>query len=396
MGASIRTAIVMSRLPRLVPPDAPWLFGLRAGLRRVRDRGQLLLIGEGTAGCEFVRRGAELLNVNHERVSPLSGSPEPEQCSPLDPTDAIPERDRTLAAADELLVLGLRNNGHWHRLLRDRLRTGAGGVTLVDLPNLEGTAARDELASLGAAVWKPTSVESGPLSGVHAGLSALSEDIVELVPFPAADGWVSLSHTTRGCPGPWPEQSPENYLDSLLLTRSDADHSPVGTLERILQQQRLVASARTARGGIRVISFTASPLSHLPELRQFRPHRGRWDFEPFGLCIRRSWLEERGTRPVIYGDDALWHGLDTKDRSFFQLAQSKPAAAGETISDEQQAAGIDWTVEREWRHIDDLDLSPLPRECGLVFVPNYAAARRIAAVSPWPITLWPDPLFEVG
>ena len=396
MGASIRTAIVMSRLPRLVSPDAPWLLGLRAGLRRVRGRGQLLLIGEGTAGCDFVRRGAELLNVNHERVSPSSGSPEPEQYLSLDPTDAIPERDRTLAAADELLVLGLRSNGHWHRLLRDRLRTGVGGVTLVDLPGLEGTTVRDELASLGATVWKPTPGETGPLSGIHAGAATLSEDIVELVPFPTADGWVSLSHTTRGCPGPWPEQSPEDYLDSLLLSRSDADHSPVGTLKLILQQQRLIASERTARGGIRVVSFTASPLSHLPELRRFRHHRGRWDFEPFGLCIRRSWLEERGARPVIYGDDALWHGLDTKDRSFFQLAQSKPAAAGETISDEQQAAGIDWTVEREWRHIGDLDLSPLPRECGLVFVPNYATARRIAAVSPWPITLWPDPMVEVG
>ena len=397
MGASIRTAIVMSRLPRLVPPDAPWLLGVRAGLRRVRDRGQLLLIGTGTAGCEFVRRGAELLDLNHERVSPSSGSTEPEQCSSLDPTIAIPERDRTLAAAaDELLVLGLRSNGHWHRLLRDRLRTGAGGVTLVDLPNLEGATVRDELASLGAAVWKPTSVETGPLSSVPVRVATLSEDILELVPFLAADGWVSLSHTTRGCPGPWPEQSPEDYLDSLLLSRSDADHSPVGTLERILQQQRLIASARTAREGVRVVSFTASPLSLLPELRRFRPHRSRWDFEPFGLCLRRSWLEERGARPVIYGDEVTWRDLNTNDRPFFQLAQSQPRAPAEAAAEEQMPAHIDWTIEREWRHIGDLDLSQLPRECGLIFVPNYATARRIATVSSWPITLWPDPAVEVG
>ena len=59
-------------------------------------------------------------------------------------------------------------------------------------------------------------------------------------------------------------------------------------------------------------------------------------------------------------------------------------------------AHIDWTIEREWRHIGDLDLSQLPRECGLIFVPNYATARHIATVSSWPITLWPDPAVEVG
>ena len=396
MGASIRTAIVMSRLPRLVPPDAPWLLGLRACLRRVRDGGQQLLIGEGTAGCEFIRRGAELWNVNHERVSPSSGISDSERRSAIDLADEIPERDRTLAAADELLVLGLRSNGHWHRLLRDRLRSGAGGVTLVDLPDLEGTTVRDELVSLGAAVWKPASVETEPLSGVPIRAATLSEDIVELVPFPAADGWVSLSHTTRGCPGPWPEQSPEDYLDSLLLSRRDADHSPVGTLERILQQQRLIASARTAREGVRVVSFTASPLSHLPNLRRFRPHRSRWDFEPFGLCLRRSWLEERGARPVIYGDEVTWRDLDTNDRPFFQLAHSRPSVSAEATAEEQISAQIDWTIEREWRHIGDLDLSQLPRECGLVFVPNYATARRIASVSSWPVTLWPDPTVEVG
>lgn len=396
MGASIRTAIVMSRLPRIVPPDAPWLLGLRAGLRRVRDRGQLLLIGAGTAGCEFVQRGAELLDVNREHVSPLSDVSGAEQRSSLDQKDEIPERDRTLAAANELLVLSLRSNGHWHRLLRDRLRTGAGGVTLVDLPDLEGAKVRDELASLGAAVWKPTSVETGPLSSVPVRMAILSEDIIELVPFPAADDWVSLSHTTRGCPGPWPEQSPEDYFDSLLLSRRDADHSPVGTLERILQQQRLIASARTAREGVRVVSFTDSPLSHLPELRRFRPHRSRWDFEPFGLCLRRSWLEERGARPVIYGDEVTWRDLNTNDRPFFQLAHSRPTVSADATAEEQMPTAIDWTIEREWRHIGDLDLSHLPRECGLVFVPNYATARRIATVSSWPVTLWPDPAIEVG
>ena len=155
-------------------------------------------------------------------------------------------------------------------------------------------------------------------------------------------------------------------------------------------QRRLVASLRTARGGCRVVSFTASPLSRLPDLRRFRRHRGRWDFEPFGLCIRQEWMTKRGARPVLYGDDSTWQSLSKSDRPFFQ-----PAHSGSSSSEDADAR-IDWTVEREWRHMGDLDLRQLSREDALVFVPNFAAARRLSAVSPWPITLWPDPVIEVG
>ena len=398
MSSNIRTAIVMSRLPRLALPDAPWLCGLRAALRRVRDRGDRLLVGEGTAGCDFVRRGAELLGLNWEAAG--SSSIHAAQVEDaISDRDGIPARDRALAdAADELLVLSVRDNGHWHRLLRDRFNSGRGGVTLVDVAEPEVSAARDELLLLGAVSWRPDLAETLPLPSMSAGSAAIetephaerADSVVELVPFPDADGWTFLSHTTRACPGPWPEQVMDDYLDSLLPSRGDADHSPVGTLERILIQRRLIASVRTARGGSRVVSLTASPLSQLPELRRFRRHRGRWDFEPFGLCVRQEWLMQRGARPVLYGDETAWQNLRESDRPFFQ-----PAHSGGSTSEDADA-GIDWTVEREWRHVGDLDLSGLSREDALVFVPNFAAARRLSAVSPWPITLWPDPTIEVG
>ena len=398
MTSNIRTAIVMSRLPRLALPDAPWLLGLRAALRRVRDRGDTLLVGEGTAGGDFVRRGAELLGLDWEVASTSDGQAAHTDDA-MPENERIPDRDRALAeTADELLVLSVRDNGHWHRLLRDRLKTGRGGVTLVDLVEFEGPLARVELLSLGAALWKPDPVQTLPLVVSCAEATAdeakpttqHSDSVVELVPFPDADGWTYLSHTTRACPGPWPEQPLDDYLDSLLQSRSDADHSPVGTLERILIQRRLIASVRTARGGSRVVSFTASPLSRLPELRRFRRHRGRWDFESFGLCIRQEWLMKRGARPVLYGDETAWQNLSESDRPFFQ-----PAHSGHSSSEDADA-GIDWTVEREWRHVGELDLSQLAHDDALVFVPNFAAARCLSAVSPWPITLWPDPTIEMG
>lgn len=409
METRLSTAIVMSRRPRLVVPNAPWLLGLRACLRRIRDRGERLLIGDATAGCEFVRRGAQLLNLDHTQLrrGEHSVADQLEPSHSINVSVEIPERDRLLAiAAGELLVLEVRSNGHWHRLLSDRLKAGRGGVTLVDVPALEGEVVRRELLSLGAVRWAPGHSETESLwderndviasHHKHASPNAdLSPAIVELVPFPSADGWVSLSHTTRGCPGPWPEQSHEDYFDSLLCSHRDADHSALGTLERILRQRRLIASTRTARGGVRVVSFTASPLSQLPELRRFRRHRGRWDFEPYGLCIHQSWLKERGVRPVVYGNEANWRDLNEHDQSYFQLAHSLAVGANETDAEHESAAGIDWTVEREWRHIGHLDLRELPRESGLVFVRNYAAAKRVSIVSPWPVTLWPDPMVEV-
>ena len=398
MSSNIRAAIVMSRLPRLTRPDAPWLHGLRAALRQMRDRGDRLLMGEGTAGGDFVRRGAELLGLDREVVSRSAGQAALIEEATSD-RDGIPDRDRVLAdVADELFVLSIRDNGHWHRLLRERLRAGRGGVTLVDPSESEGCVARDELLLLGATLWKPN-----PHKG-HSCLASLVESaaksaephvqriasVVELVPFPDADEWVSLSHTTRACPGPWPEQPMDDYLDSLLQSRDDADHSPAGTLERILVQRRLIASVRTARGGQRVVSFTASPLSRLPELRRFRRHRSRWDFEPFGLCIRQECLMQRGARPVFYGDESSWQNMGESERPFFQ-----PAHSGRSSSEDADAV-IDWTVEREWRHVGDFDLSQLAREDALVFVPNFATARRLSAVSPWPITLWPDPTIETG
>ena len=119
---------------------------------------------------------------------------------------------------------------------------------------------------------------------------------------------------------------------------------------------------------------------------------------PFPAILARTMASsrhERGVRPVVYGNEANWHDLNEHDQSYFQLAHSRAVGVNETDAEHESAAGIEWTVEREWRHIGDLDLRELPRESGLVFVRNYAAAKRVSTVSPWPVTLWPDPWVEV-
>jgi hypothetical protein len=48
---------------------------------------------------------------------------------------------------------------------------------------------------------------------------------------------------------------------------------------------------------------------------------------------------------------------------------------------------MDWSIEREWRYLGELDLRGLPGEAAFLFVPTRAEAESLAAVSPWPIAV---------
>lgn len=368
MSATARTAIVTSRLPRLMPPQDPWLHGLRASIRRVQRSGDILLMRTGTAGFDFILRAAERLSIPIEKIEVPTTSPSIDD-------NSIPARDLALmTTADCVLALGIRTEGNMHRALRERLQTGR-TVVLVDVPGLQSSAALEDLVTQGAILWKPDILDQDSFTPHEEMDRQTGASVIEIVPFPSPIDWNYLSHSTRACPEPWPGQSLEQHIDSLLDNTREADHSRIAALERIVTQRRLLASQRTIRGGHRMVCLTSAPLQDLPALRRFRSHRTRWDFEPFGICIRRDWLLERGVRPAIYGDDAIWDNLPAEDRPYFQW------------SDPVQ--GLDWSMEREWRHAGDLDLSELPVEQGLVFVPNYEAATRLFPVSPWPVTLWP-------
>lgn len=374
-----RIAIVTSRLPRLIEPQAVWLGALRAALRLIQRFGATLVTADGTAGVEFIRRGAARLAIDVE-VLPVG---EDGWADSSIPDRGLPVRDQQLiASAEMVIVLGLRTNGTVHRLLRQNL-AGLQRVLLVDLCGLQSQAARDEFVELGAKLWAPTAEEQDPLSqSVSRSVDESRTNVIcEVVPVPSDPEWRFLSHTTRGCAGPWPGQCSEDYCDSLLDHSEDADHSALATLKRIVSRRILLASSRLIRGGYSVVCLTQAPLAALPKLRQFRIHRTRWDFEPFGLCIHREWLQQRGARPVVYGDDARWNQLAEADRPFYQ--HTKPS----DVDDDRH--NTDWTVEQEWRHVGDLDLQTLPSDSAYVFVPNFESARAISKLSPWPVTLWP-------
>jgi hypothetical protein len=124
------------------------------------------------------------------------------------------------------------------------------------------------------------------------------------------------------------------------------------------------------------VAFTGVPLQEFRKRRVFRKHRHRFDFEPWGIAIRKNSLISRGVRPVIYGDDEVWESLNQEDRPFFQKATS----GGATNNSE----------ELEWRAIGDVHLSELSASDVCVFVDSTDAARLVSFHSPWEVIVVPE------
>ncbi len=189
------------------------------------------------------------------------------------------------------------------------------------------------------------------------------------------DSWPYLVHCTRGLSGPLPDESIESFRNRLWTSGDSIDEQPLETLARICREQRLRATSTLTRTDARCVSFSSVPLLPLLRRRKFQSHLKRWDWEPYGLAIRRDALRAMGAQPVIYGGQSDFAELDRELQPFFQPAQR------ENPSTES------WAAECEWRIIDDVRLSNLPPASVLVFVRTRSEAQQLARHSPWP-ALW--------
>ena len=406
--------ILSSRLGHDLAAHRTWFTVLRAACMKVDPQRELLLTAGTTTAQRFVQRcgqlfGLDVLQLDLPRsdadsvqrwlqaalrnaalsapacssvsVSPplaVAGEPPPEALA------GLPAADRAIAAGSQrLIALHVRGGGHVDRLLRARLADPAFAAATVYLalgPGLVPAEVAGELMTQGAVGWCVLNALGEPARIPELPPSAGAADARPAAPIVAladlaGDGYVA--HCTRQRRGPWPDESREQFLDDLILDRAGADHSPLAALWRIVHSRRLIATASLIRGDVPVVSFTAVPVGELGRLHTFRPHLGRWDFEPYGIAVRREWLMERGGRPVIYGDETRWQELPEADRPFFQPRESRSASG--RVSD--------WTVEREWRHVGDVPLDALPPEAAFVFVPTAEEAEQLAPASRWPIAV---------
>jgi hypothetical protein len=404
-----RIGLASSRLGRRLDTQQTWFTVFRAACSKADLDDDVLLTAHSTTTARFVARAAELFNVRVlsivsprereslaswlDRIRRLEEDPTALYSAYLSPSicetgvaetclrsvSESPLRDRAVVAlSDRLLVFHLRRGGHLEHLVRARLLDDRGPQADVFIALGEDLVERelaDELLDLGAIGWLVLDTLGQKLTtGSTQLFTAAAAPIVSM---PDADNWLFLTHCTRAQAGGWPDQGEAAFLDELIVDGPQTDRSAFAALQRIVAQQRLVATSQTIRGDQAVVSFTAVPLREVSRLRVYRSHLGRWDFEPYGICVARNWLESRGARPVRYGGDRLWESMAKDDRPFFQKQASRD---GETNV-------IDWTIENEWRHVGDVNLRELPSDAGLVFVPTSEEAEQLARLSRWPVAV---------
>lgn len=392
------TSIISSRLGRELAGKHSVFRVLRSAVAQLDPRKQSVISAEKTTLARYVQRACELYGVPVVRVAVATShqslfnwarevlqraADNRATCFVSNDlvagVDVAPIRDRIeVFESDQLLVVHLRPRGNLRELVRARLARAPSRVFLaIGHDELVPHSVASELMDLGAIGWYLRG-ESQPPTFPLEGASG-SRPPAPVIPRLARQSGF-FTHCTRGAPGPWPDQTEEDYLDELILGNPAEDRSSLSALVRIVTMQRLLATNCAIRGGSKVVSFTAATLDSLSEMRRFRPHRGRWDFEPYGISIDKAWLRSLGARKVIYGQDSTWDSLREEDRPYFQKVRT-------------EVGGVDWRVEQEWRVVGDVDLSRLPPHKAVVFVPTPAEARHVAGLSPWPVCVVkpPDP-----
>jgi len=183
-----------------------------------------------------------------------------------------------------------------------------------------------------------------------------------------------LVHCTRSRRGPWPDQSTSQFHDDLMQNPWKAQPTVLETLQRILKQQRLIATNNFRRGNTDTVCFSSNEIAELLSMRKFQSHLARWDWEPYGIMIDRDWLEKNGAKQVSY-----------IDRMTAKQTSDDALAFCQVLSNETHSK--DWRKEQEWRIAGDVRLSRVPFSKAIVFVPTLAEAKTIQALSRWPIAV---------
>ncbi|MCO8120805.1 hypothetical protein NHH03_03575 [Stieleria sp. TO1_6] len=354
-----------------------------------RRSGHCVVVASESAAEPWVVRAAELFGVPLIHVHATGNDTEQAVSN-----DQVTGRDRAIvrcqtsatrddvvaAIADQVDCVYLRPHGNIEASLQQQLEhTDQATVRIaIHSPAIDKRSHKATLAMMGrgAVGWycrppdrqlpdrQPIAHSGDENSGVRV---TAKTDAARIV----ADDWTKtdgqwLVHCTRAPSGPWPGQSMRQHRDSLLLggssTMAMSTPAPLDSLLRIVQTRRLVASALTSDRRWPVVCFSQQPLAWLLSQRRYRPHLHRWDYEPYGIAIRKTAAVAAGFAPVVYGSAGDASTLPADERYRHQ-------ATGKTY---------DWTREREWRHLGDVDLDRFDVADVRVFVGEESDAPRVA------------------
>ncbi len=385
------TTAVSSRLGRSLEQHPQWFDALRTYCLQL-DRDVCLLTSPGQFTHRYLQRLADWIPISQtfllQSTTDTFGQRQievqafrdarPSQVASfvirvVASTGDLVGADQSVAAlCGEVRALHVRPNGNIEKMLCARLASASEFARRTLILTTDASARPKHVARLfdqGAIAWHvyDPKIDANVPNGPDKIARPVASKFLWLTDI---DPNRYVSHFTRRQKCGWLDEGEAKFLDSLLFGGSNPERGPLATLFRIVLQRQLISNNRLTRDSSRVVCFTNRALSEFEQLRSFRSHLARWDFEPYGIAIDRSVLIAAGGRPVEYGTEVDWLRMPAERRPFFQLGEPGKSS---------------WEFEDEWRYVGDFDLGKIAADQVIVFVANEKDAREIALVSPWPI-----------
>ncbi|MBN2382945.1 hypothetical protein JXQ70_08695 [bacterium] len=280
-------------------------------------------------------------------------------------------RDRSMVqSADLLIAVALRKNGSMVAYAKEALDRGIPLYVVVPPHSTDQFGGNLELLAAGVPGLEISLTERAPSMDNSVSLQADIE--TDAIKPGELDNFIW--HYTRPHQGPWPDQSWQEYIFSLITADPSSGHNALDSLCHILTSQKLFASTAMIKGGYPVVCFSEVTPVGLSTIRRYQRSLGRWNLQPYGLGIRKELARELDVCPVIYGPQALFQELTAPSRFLFQ-------------QDIGQRSGLDWWREKEWRCLGDFDLSLIQPKDLLIYASTKRNTHRILACLPQPVRL---------
>ena len=361
--AGTSKAIISSRLKHPLYHQRSWFAALNQSLNRAQANRQLILTTPHTTTDEFIKArqvvcrfklGHITCCIEPSQWENALANPKRYLCTPFDTVVGPTQKGNTA-------YLPVRNAGAF----RDQMLIACSPWIDILQIHKQGTLAK-------LLPFKSAS-QIRYVSLPHITPEPTLPNITHPQPWPVLPDWIHnqryVAHWTRGCDGAWPGETREQWINQLIDNDPQADHSALRTLHRIIQSECLYSSDQTIRGGFPMTCFTRVPINQWSSRHVYRSHLRRWDFCPYGLAIKRDWIQGQGLAPVRYGSDNQWELLAANERPYFQTT----------------GGSINWRVEQEERIAGNLDLRS-SQSTDIVFFTSLAKeAVWLQAASRWPV-----------
>ncbi len=175
--------------------------------------------------------------------------------------------------------------------------------------------------------------------------------------------WKYVTHWVHTTFEPHPGENKRKFYKKILNARGFYPYSAFENLKSILKDGKIYGS-HNFRGGLKGVSFTGLSPRRSAEFMRWRPSKGRFYWEPYGIAIKAETALEYGIKPVIYGDETDYARLSERQKPYFQ-----------PVGKRRQ-----WIEEREYRFIGDFDLNRLPEGSFVAVVPTKKEAVEVESL----------------